>query len=249
VEVACGTTQLTLQSLQWSIVVTFVSQPSIGLPVVQLRQPWRHVYMHVDDMHVSVVFVRVPQGISHPPQFMTSEVVSVHPLRHRVPGQFSAHRYPVAVLMHISGSGGAVSQDTLHEPHVPVEDRAVSQPLLTFASQLPHPESHTKAHRPVVHTGTPWTTNGPVGQALPHVPQWVSDRVTSVSHPVPGIVSQSANPASHPTIAQVPVEQDSIAFARSHTIPQPPQFVSSRCRDSQPVDTIVSHSWYPSSHA
>ena len=69
--------------------------------------------------------------------------------------------------------------------------------------------------------------------AVPHAPQWLSVS-RRCSQPLASFPSQSAHPALHHAIAQVPVPHVAVAFARVHATAQPPQCVSVLSDCSQP---------------
>jgi hypothetical protein len=83
---------------------------------------------------------------------------------------------------------------------------------------------------PVAQVGVPLITV----HAMPHVPQFVSV-LSGASQPLLATPSQLPKPALQLAIAQVPVPQVEVAFARLHATPQPPQFVSVFSAVSQPL--------------
>jgi hypothetical protein len=56
----------------------------------------------------------------------------------------------------------------------------------------------------------------PVAHALPQAPQLVDEVLISISHPLLGFLSQSANPALHPSIWHSDATQVSVAFSVLH---------------------------------
>lgn len=68
----------------------------------------------------------------------------------------------------------------------------VSQPAVP-GLQSPHPGSQLViVQTPAVHANP--ATLGPAVQTVVQEPQWEVSLLTSISHPLPGIPSQSANP-------------------------------------------------------
>lgn len=71
---------------------------------------------------------------------------------------------------------------------------------------------------------------------------------SGVSQPVPAFMSQLPKAPVQPTSAQLPVEHDSVAFARSQSTSQSPQSVSVRMLRSQPLPRFPSQLFQPASH-
>jgi hypothetical protein len=65
------------------------------------------------------------------------------------------------------------------------------------------------------------------------------------SQPSAGMLLQLPNPELHVPSVQLPVEHDSLAFARLHAVPQPPQLVSVLSVVSQPLPPLPSQSPRP----
>ena len=129
-----------------------------------------------------------------------------------------------------------------HEPQFAVVVFVfVSQPFATLASQLPKPGEQERVHAPAEQVGVAFV----VEQAVPHAPQLLVAVFVLVSHPFAELPSQLPNPAVQVPRVQVPVVQVSLAFARSHTLPQPPQFASVRVFVSQPLFGLPSQSENP----
>jgi len=85
---------------------------------------------------------------------------------------------------------------------------AVSQPLVTFASQLPKPAAHMIRHDPFEHVGEPLFEL----QAFMHEPQFDVFVAVLISHPFVLLPSQFANVPTHEVISHVPVAHDVFAF-------------------------------------
>jgi hypothetical protein len=114
--------------------------------------------------------------------------------------------------------------------------RLRSQPLPALLSQLPKPVLQAMEQVPPVQDAVPLVLE----QALPHAPQWATVFVVLVSHPLLAVLSQLPKPALQVPRVHVPVEQDSAAFARSQTRPQPAQFESVDRLVSQPLPLMLS---------
>jgi hypothetical protein len=115
-------------------------------------------------------------------------------------------------------------------PQFVLVSRAASQPFETLASQLPKLVLQVMAQPPATHVAVPLL----LLQALPHAPQLDALVRVLTSHPFDAAPSQLPNPAAHAPRVQVPLLHDSLAFARSHTLPQVPQSVSVARLASQP---------------
>jgi hypothetical protein len=85
-------------------------------------------------------------------------------------------------------------------------------------------------------TQAPAEQTCPLGQAVPHAPQFIAEVLVSVSQPLAALRSQSAKPRRHAPIAHAPIAHVASALANEHTRPQPPQFeASARRSSSQPL--------------
>ncbi len=129
-------------------------------------------------------------------------------------------------------------------PQSPSVLSGVSQPFASLPSQLPKPGLHDAiAQVPPEHVAVAFARV----QVVPHAPQLV--RVSSArSQPFAPLPSQLPKPGSHASIAQVPEPQSVVAFARVHSVPQPPQLVVVRSEVSQPFASKLSQLPQPSSH-
>lgn len=107
----------------------------------------------------------------------------------------------------------------------------VSQPSDTRPLQLPYPVAHVSEHAPALQLGVAFV----VEHAAAHAPQFVALVLVFVSQPSETTPLQLPKPVVHVPRAQVPVVHVSLAFARSHTVPHPPQFVSVWVLVSQPL--------------
>jgi len=85
-----------------------------------------------------------------------------------------------------------------------------------------------------IDTQLPAEQSIPLPHAWPHVPQ-LAGCDKSVSQPFDAMPSQSANPALHDAMVQLPMVQFDVAWGRLHTLPQLPQlFGSAPVFTSQP---------------
>lgn len=122
---------------------------------------------------------------------------------------------------------------------------ATSQPFDTFASQLPKFVLQVMLHAPATHVAVPLL----LLQALPQAPQLEALVRVFTSQPFEAAPSQFPNPAAHAPSVQVPLPHDSLAFARSHTLPHVPQSVSVARLASQPFAATPSQFPNPALHA
>jgi hypothetical protein len=104
-----------------------------------------------------------------------------------------------------------------------LEFRLTSQPLLTFASQLPKPVAQVIPHWPAAQLAFPLV----VLQALLQAPQWVAEVGKLVSQPSDGSLLQSAQSVWQVAIVQMLFVQAAVACARVQTLPQVPQLLTS----------------------
>jgi hypothetical protein len=86
---------------------------------------------------------------------------------------------------------------------------AVSQPLATFASQLPKPAPQLIPHAPFVHVDDPLVAL----QTFMQAPQLDVFVAVLISQPFVLLPSQLANVPTHDVISHVPVAHDVFAFA------------------------------------
>jgi hypothetical protein len=125
----------------------------------------------------------------------------------------------------------ATAQTLVHEPQaLTLLVSAVSQPSLGSASQLPKPDAQLMLQLPLLQVGVPLT----VLQPLPQLPQLLRLVLVLVSQPLACTPSQLPNGVAHDTTWQAPVEQLSLAFAKSQSTPQAPQLATVRMLTSQP---------------
>lgn len=149
--------------------------------------------------------------------------------------------------MHAAVPCGIAGQTFPHDPQlltlVAVE---VSHPFDALLSQLPQPDAQMMPHTPVAHVGVPFVAL----QMLPHAPQLVTPVPVSVSHPLPTVASQSAQPVSHEPMPHTPPAHVSTACAKLHDVEHELQWRGSVCRfASHPFDTALSQLPQPDVHA
>jgi hypothetical protein len=107
---------------------------------------------------------------------------------------------------------------------------AVSQPLPTFASQLPKPAAQVMPQTPDEQNASPLV----VLHARPQPPQFLALCSVFVSQPLAVFPSQSANGGMHEEISQVPLVQVVLAFGSTHCCPHAPQLSGVDRSASQP---------------
>jgi hypothetical protein len=135
-----------------------------------------------------------------------------------------------------------VAPQTLPQvPQFAVVFSAASQPLATLASQLPKPELQVIEQAPSEQPAVPLT----VLHAAPQAPQCAVLVCVLISQPSPDSPLQLPKPELQVPSVQVPVAQDSDAFARSQSVPQPPQLLRLVSIVSQPLPELPSQSPRP----
>jgi hypothetical protein len=139
----------------------------------------------------------------------------------------------------------ALAQARPQAPQFALVSRAASQPFETFASQLPKFVLHVMEQAPATQVAVPLL----LLQPLPQAPQLDALVWVLTSQPFEAAPSQFPNPAAHAPSVQVPLPHDSLAFARSHTLPQVPQSVSVARLASHPFAATPSQFPKPALHA
>ena len=149
------------------------------------------------------------------------------------------------VSVHVPAVHEADAPANMHAlPHIPQCDvlvpRFTSQPLAGFVSQSAKPALQlATAQRPVAHAAVAFGRL----QAVPHVPQFVAELVTSTSQPLAALMSQSPRPVAHAATPQRPIAHAAVALGRLQRIPQPAQWFASLWRlTSQPLEASMSQS-------
>lgn len=106
------------------------------------------------------------------------------------------------------------------------------------------PIAQLSVHAPDTHAGPPFA---PLGQTLPHRPQFITEKSVLVSQPLAAFMSQLAKPVLHVLKPQLPPPQLGAALARAgHAMPQLPQCIAESFRLlSQPLEKRRSQSPKP----
>jgi hypothetical protein len=182
----------------------------------------------------------------HPPQLAALVSVLVSQPLFGLPSQFA---YPaVHTGVHTPLAHAVVPFAFVHAcPHAPqfaVVESTASQPFATLLSQLPKPMLQAMLQLPATHDAVPLV----LLQTAPQVPQFDTFVDVLVSQPLLGLPSQLPQPALQAESAQVPVEQLSVAFARSHTVLHAPQLASVFRGVSHPFELCPSQSPNPVAH-
>lgn len=121
-----------------------------------------------------------------------------------------------------------------------------SQPSENCRLRSKYPELQVVTRQLLVMQLTPVAFGcGAVVQFVAQLPQWVTSVVVLVSQPFASLLSQLAYPEKHDAIAQLPVEQLAVAFAREHDMPQAAQCESVLSCCSHPLAAAPSQSPYP----
>ncbi len=123
---------------------------------------------------------------------------------------------------------------------------STSQPFIAARSQSAKPSSQVPTPQvPIAQAAVPWAG---AGQAVPQVPQCAVLVRTSVSQPVPDIMSQSPKPDSQAATAQAPITHDGVPCEAEHATSHMPQWSALvRRSTSQPFSGLMSQSAKPSS--
>ena len=122
---------------------------------------------------------------------------------------------------------------------------ATSHPFAELPSQLPKLALQVIAQVPPEQLAAPLL----LLQAFPQDPQFATFVSVLTSQPFPGWPSQLPKPAEQVPRVHVRDEQDSVAFARSHTAPQAPQSPRVPRLASHPLAATPSQSPEPALHA
>jgi hypothetical protein len=218
------------------------SHPSDVVPL-QLPKPALQVpSVHEPDEQLSVAFAS-EHGTPQLPQSVSVFVGRSHPLP-GIPSQLAKCVLQApSVQLPLAQLSAALARSHV-VPQLPQSVRVLiarSQPLPGTPSQsAKSPVHEVITHIPLAHDSAALARLQPT----PQPPQSVSV-VMLRSQPFAGLPSQSAHPVSHDAIAQVPVEQVSVAWASVHAVPQPPQSVTVRMLRSQPFASVPSQSSKP----
>jgi hypothetical protein len=221
-------------------VLVFTSHPLAGL-LSQLAKPVAQVpRAHVPLLQVAPALAK-RQTMPQPPQLLASvpRTSVSHPLD-AMPSQSAKPALQPPTTQVPATHAFTLALARRHAlPHIPQLAGSVcvfTQSPEQFMVLAPHEAPHI----PAEHT---W----PAGQARPHMPQLALSVLVLASHPLAGIMSQSAMPIAHVPRAHVPALHVAVALGRRHAVPQPPQLLASSPRTlvSQPLDAMPSQSAKP----
>lgn len=170
-----------------------------------------HEGEHMPLMHDVVPFM-FEHVVPHMPQFEALVAVLISQPLPYIPSQFwkgAVHDWmPHVVPLHV-GVPFCTEQTFPQPPHaLTLFVVAVSQPLVTFASQLPNPAAHMIPHEPPEHVAEPLFAL----QTFMHAPQCCVFVAVLISQPFSLLPSQLANVPVHDVISQVPDAHEVFAF-------------------------------------
>jgi len=158
-------------------------------------------------------------------------------------------------LVHTSltGTHSPAAQD-VPPPQARPQAPQLALSVCAFTSQ-PSPACPLQSRNPLTHDATlhapPLQAPEALGgrQAIPQPPQWASEPLVSVSHPVTALPSQSPQPALQSS-EHAPLVQRGEPFCDGHTLLHAPQLLTSPAMlVSQPLEVTRSQSWYPALQA
>ena len=227
-------------------VFRFASHPFAGFPS-QLAYPELHVGTHAPAEHVVVPFPFV-HGCPHAPQLprlvctFVSHPFATLPSQLPNPGSHAIeHAPPVQLAVPF-----ALEHAVPHAPQFAVLAAVfTSHPFADTPSQFANPAPHVPSvHVPPEHDSAAFDRS----QSDPHAPQFVSV-VSGVSHPLPGLPSQSPNPPLQLDTPHLPATQFGVPPAAGHTFPHCPQLLMlDAMLVSHPFTGLPSQSSYPALH-
>ena len=206
-----------------ALVLVFTSQPSAAVRLQSSKPLAQAPTTQVPLAQACVETLARAQRVPQAPQLLGSKLVSVQLPEHTVSPapQLTAH---VPAVQTWPDAQAAEEPVTLHRPQLALSVlRLVSQPLAATPSQFAKPAAHAPSTQlPAEHVAAALGKR----HTTPQPPQFiVSAARTLTSQPSPAVPLQSAKPALHPPMAQRPLTQAlTLALARAHTVPQPPQF-------------------------
>jgi hypothetical protein len=227
------------QTPQLLVVFRLVSQPLAAL-LSQLPQPALQVIEQAPSEQEALPFVLL-QALLQVPQLLrfvwrlVSQPSAVTPLQLPHPElQVPSTQLPVE---HDSAAL-ARSQSWPQAPQLASVLRVVSQPLAGLPSQSPVPAAQPHGEQ-VPATQLVVVPPGQL-QTVPQAPQLVELVFLSTSQPLLATPSQFKNPVLQVPSVQLPVEHDSLAFARSQMALHAPQLLSVLSAVSQPLAELLS---------
>jgi len=220
-----------------------VSQPFAG-SMSQSANPATHdATAQLPARHAGTAFAGAHDA-PQPPQFTTLVRMFASQPFAAFPSQFSKPLAHTMVQPDATHAGDAFVRAGHAIPQRPQfatdEVTSVSQPFVSFASQLPVPEAQVPSTQdPATHVadacGKP--------QTCPQMPQFDSFVASATSHPLVASLSQSAKPALHREITHAPAEQPGTPPAAWQASPHIRQFATSvRVSTSQPFAEFPSQS-------
>ena len=212
----------TPQAPQLAVVRMLTSQPS-AYRLLQLAKPSLQPTMVHAELTHSALPLAAAQTVPQAPQLLavfvrfTSQPLPGAPSQSPRPGaQLEMPQLPFTQF----GVPPTAEHTLLQVPQLFTSELlAISQPLLSWASQLRKPALQLIPHIPLVQVAVPfWSL-----QTVPQAPQCSVEEFRFVSQPFEAMPSQSANGALHEAMAQDPPEQTAVAFGRLQAEPQAPQ--------------------------
>jgi hypothetical protein len=222
VAVACGKAHAVPHAPQFvTLLLRLVSQPFAGF-ASQSPKPAVHATWHAPAEQLGAPFEAL-QTRPHDPQLFGSVAVDTSQPVAYERSQFACAPSQLATPQVVPRHAG-VPFCTVHTVPQPPQFAvlfvvAVSQPLLTLASQLPNPAAHVMPQTPDEQKASPFVEL----QARAQPPQFFALVSVFVSQPFAALPSQSANGGTHDAISHVPVVQVVLAFGRTHSCPHAPQ--------------------------
>jgi len=207
------------------------SQPLALLPS-QVAYPVLHVMPQVLPLHEPEALAALGQTFPHMPQLAASVVTLAS--QPSVPDRLQSRKFAPHAVQLLLEQYCDVVHDMLQAPQlVPLVVVLISHPLPVFPSQSACPRGHAS-------TQLPETQSLPMAHGILQPPQCKFDVAVLVSQPLVLLPSQLPKFASHAPSVHVPVEHDSLALAKLHVTPQPPQFAKVLSAVSQPLFTLLS---------
>jgi hypothetical protein len=235
------------QAPQWLVLVlVLVSQPLAAL-LSQLPNPaLQDTSAQVPVPHVAVAFDRL-QVAPHEPQSDRVVTTVSQPLL-VLPSQFPqplVHSPMLQTPPKHSAAAFVKLHALAQRPQFCTSAvRFVSHPLAALPSQLPQPASQAIVQVPALQDGVPLVAV----QVVPHVPQFATVVLRSVSQPLLVSLSQLPQPATQAPKVQTPVPQEAEALGNEHGTAHPPQFASVLSPVSHPLLALESQLPNPAAH-
>ncbi len=206
-----------------ALVLVFTSQPSATVRLQSSKPLAQAPTTQLPLAQACVETLARAQRVPQAPQLLGSKLVSVQLPEHTVSPapQLTAQ---VPAVQTCPDAQAAEEPVTLHRPQLALSVlRLVSQPLAATPSQSAKPAAHApSAQLPAAHVAAALGKR----HTTPQPPQFEASAArTLTSQPSLAVPLQSAKPALQPPMAQRPLAHAlTLALARAHTVPQPPQF-------------------------